>query len=154
MKYIKAYENTDSLINNVFNNIEIIIKKVIDKCSIYLLNDVRINKDGCIVSYSDNEFFLYVPVEERDFNLVTQKFRTDRYNNREYNYNYFDYDDGFFKFFISINKYNITSSIFINNKRLPENIDLSSVKNFIEKLNYIANTNEDVLKIKTDKYNL
>ena len=98
--------------------------------------------------YNENDFFLYVPLEERD-SLVTQKFRTDRFNNSEYNYNYFNYDDGYFKFFITINQYDIASSIWINNKPLDYNIDINLVKKFIENLNHIVNIN-----ITINKYNL
>jgi len=148
MKYIKTYENFDLFINNIFNNLEIIISKIIDKCGIKSINDTLINRNGCIVRYNENDFFLYVPLEERD-SLVTQKFRTDRFNNSEYNYNYFNYDDGYFKFFITINQYDIASSIWINNKPLDYNIDINLVKKFIENLNHIVNIN-----ITINKYNL
>ena len=151
----KIFEsNEEQIINNVFNNLEIIIKKIIDKCGVSLINDIYIRIDGCNVSCDTNEFFLYVPVEYRD-SLVTQKNSTGRYGHTEYNYSYFNYDDGFFKFFITIGKNDrIFSSIFINNKKLSENIDVNLVKNFIEKLNYIVNTNDDVLKIQSSKYNI
>jgi hypothetical protein len=145
------------IISKTFDEVEICIKKLIDKYGISSENDISIINNNysmrdynfCRIKYDNNSFYLYLVLS----NNISSAQETVSLIGIDKFQKYFDHDNGVLKFFISTIKTGISSSIWIDRNRLPENTDSELTRNFIEKLINIVKNNDDVIKITSNKYN-
>jgi hypothetical protein len=149
--------------SKTFDEVVIIIEKLINKYGISAVNDNSIidNNSGigwnsmrdynfCRIKYDNNSFFLYLALS----NNLTSAQETISTIGLDKFQKYFNHDNGVIKFLISIIKNGeISSSIWIGGHKLRKNIDVELVRNFIGKLIEIVDNNDDVIKTKSSKYN-